>query len=480
MNKNRVAAKTVMTILALALLGSAGVLFSPLGYADEGGVSFWFPVQYGSMAAVPSEPGWSLPLIYYHGSGDADGSKQFSKGGSIRLGLEDDIDVLIAAPTYVFITPVLNGQAAVSVAAAYGRVEVDADATLTGPGGGVLSGSATVGPRSISMGRADYNEAINKTEDEQMLLSIVKGRYGETFSLLAVSGVAANVRFRTNAGVEVGWGPKQNYDGNLVPFSGGLAYEENPTITYAPVQGEQYLRQLLSPIPLNLLVLIIRSGTNPARFLILLANRINNMRNPDFLEAPSAEPAPRFQRFIELCEELDRSGVMQLVEDPRKDVPFDILISDYAPAYSEKVREYLNLLGLPLPAEESKDIVLPVYFAVKGRELYGIAISTRSTFDLIEILRAAIEIPQDHAGAGLAMQYPTMGLAGKNIRIHASKKKPKRAVVAVKHHGYWFYIDETDMQTKLFYVMVRTLWTVSIAAAADQGTAPVLTIPVSR
>jgi hypothetical protein len=108
-----------------------------------------------------------------------------------------------------------------------------------------LSGCAVVGPKSISMGRADYNEAINRTEDEQMLPSIVKGRHGETFSLLAVSGVAANVRFGTNAGVEVGWGSKENYAGNLVPFSGGLAYEENPTITYAPVQGEHYLRQFL-------------------------------------------------------------------------------------------------------------------------------------------------------------------------------------------------------------------------------------------
>ena len=66
MNKNRVAAKTVMTILALALLSSAGALVSPLAYADEGGVSFWFPGQYGSLAAMPAEPGWSLPLIYYH------------------------------------------------------------------------------------------------------------------------------------------------------------------------------------------------------------------------------------------------------------------------------------------------------------------------------------------------------------------------------------------------------------------------------
>ena len=343
-----------------------------------------------------------------------------------------------------------------------------------------LSGCAVVGPRSISMGRADYNEAINKTEDEQMLLSIVKGRYGETFSLLAVSGVAANVRFQTNAGVQVGWGPEKNYVGELTPFSAGLAYEENPTITYAPVQGEQYLRQLLSPIPLNLLVLIIRSGTNPAQYLTLFANRINDMQNPDFLETPSAKPDPRFQRFIELSEELDRSGVMQLVEDPRKDVPFDVLITNYAPAYSEKVREYMTLLGLPMPADESKDIVLPVYFAVKGRDLDGIAISTRSTYDLIEILRAAIDIPQEHAGVGLAFKFPPPGPAGKDIHIHASKDKPKRASVAVKHRRYWFYIDETDMHTKLFYDLVRTLWSVSIASASGQKAAPVLTIPVSR
>jgi len=343
-----------------------------------------------------------------------------------------------------------------------------------------LSGCARVGPWSISMGRAQYNEAINKTEDEQMLLSIVKSRYGETFSLLAVSGVAANVRFRSNTDVQVGFGPSSNYSGNLVPFSGGLAYEENPTITYKPVQGEQYLRQVLSPIPLNLLILIIRSVTFSDYYITLFVNRINDMKNPDFLEAPSAEPDLQFKRFIELDKELDRAGVLQWVEDPGAEIAFDILITGYAPAYTEKVREYLTLLGLPVPTVESKDIVLPVYFAVKGRELDGIAISTRSTFDLVEILCATIAIPQEHVDAGLALDYPTPGLAGKNIRIHTSKDAPNQAAVAVKHRGYWFYIEETDVHTKLFYRMVRTLWSVSIAAASDQNAAPVLTIPVSR
>ena len=346
---------------------------------------------------------------------------------------------------------------------------------------GVLCGCAGVGPTSISMGRADYNEAINKTDDAQMLMSIVRGRYGETFSLLAVTGVAANVRFSTNAGVNVGFGSDDNYAGNLVPFSGGIAYEENPTITYAPVQGSQYVRQLLSPIPLDILLLLVRAMPEPTHIITLLVKKINGLQNPDFLPSPSAEPDPRFLRHVELVTQLRRAGVMQWVEDSRQEVEFDILISGYAPEYTQTVREYIALLGLPLPADESKDIVLPVYFAVNGRQLGGIGISTRSTTDLIEILRAAIEIPQEHNRPGLTVDYPPLGLAGRDILIRSSKNKPKTASMAVKYRGYWFYIEETDQPTKLFFRSMRLFWSVSIASSADSRTAaPVLTIPVSK
>jgi hypothetical protein len=313
-----------------------------------------------------------------------------------------------------------------------------------------------------------------------MLLSIVKNRYGETSSLLAVSSVAANIRFTTSAGIDVGFGPEKNYIGNLVPFSGGFAYEENPTITYAPVQGEKYLRQLMSPIPLDIFILSIRSGTGSSRDFIMLANRINDMRNPDFLEAPSDQPAPRFQRFVELDTKLRKAGVLDILAETKKDGIFDILISNYAPSYSEKVREYLELLGLPMPMDGTEDIVFPVYFTVKGKELDGMAISTRSTYDLIQILIAAIDVPQEHVEAGMTINYPPMGLPGKDIYIHSSKDKPDHAVVAVKHRGYWFYIDDTDMLTKLFYKELRSIWSLSIATAADQIAAPVLTVPVSR
>ena len=146
----------------------------------------------------------------------------------------------------------------------------------------VLFGCAVVGPRSISMGRQDYNEVINRTDDEQMLLSIVKGRYGEISSLLAVSGVAANVRFSSSAGIEAGFGSNDISGENLL--IGGLAYEENPTITYTPVQGEKYVRQLMTPIPLDFLFLVVRSTTNRNHLFSLLVSKVNDLRNPNFFE----------------------------------------------------------------------------------------------------------------------------------------------------------------------------------------------------
>jgi hypothetical protein len=74
---------------------------------------------------------------------------------------------------------------------------------------------------------------------------------------------------------------------------------------------------------------------------------------------------------------------------------------------------------------------------------------------LIGILRAAIALPQKHNRAGVAVNYPPMGLAGKDIRIRSSPDKPNTASLTVKYRRYWFYIDKTDQPSKLFFRSVR-------------------------
>ncbi len=119
----------------------ACLFFTGPASADEGGVSFWAPGQFGSFSALPGEPGWALPIVYLHSSVDAGGGKTFTRGGRITLGIDADVDLLFALPTYTFASPVAGAQAAVSLGAAVGHMKARVDATLTGPGGTVLTGS---------------------------------------------------------------------------------------------------------------------------------------------------------------------------------------------------------------------------------------------------------------------------------------------------------------------------------------------------
>ena len=63
-------------VLALGVLAAA----PGIALADEGGVSFWLPGLYGSLAATPEQPGWSFANIYYHatvsGGGDIAAARQ--------------------------------------------------------------------------------------------------------------------------------------------------------------------------------------------------------------------------------------------------------------------------------------------------------------------------------------------------------------------------------------------------------------------
>jgi AraC-like DNA-binding protein len=110
--------------------------------ADEGGVAFWFPGLYGSLAAVPLVPGWSIGFVDIYNSVSASGNvaaaREITINGikgpvnvNLNLNLKAPPNLILADPTYVFATPVLGGQLAVSLAGATGRSIAGLNGTLT-------------------------------------------------------------------------------------------------------------------------------------------------------------------------------------------------------------------------------------------------------------------------------------------------------------------------------------------------------------
>jgi hypothetical protein len=111
--------------------------------ADEDGISFWIPGFFGSLAAVPQQPGWSLTSIYYHDDVSASGNAavareitigQFSPRINISVNADvhaKNVNIGFVAPTYVFATPFLGGQAAATLLMGYGNNDTSLNATVT-------------------------------------------------------------------------------------------------------------------------------------------------------------------------------------------------------------------------------------------------------------------------------------------------------------------------------------------------------------
>ncbi len=62
------------SLTCVALVCSAIVSMPGTAAADESGTSFWLPGLYGSLAATPATPGWSIAAIYYHTNVSASGA----------------------------------------------------------------------------------------------------------------------------------------------------------------------------------------------------------------------------------------------------------------------------------------------------------------------------------------------------------------------------------------------------------------------
>jgi len=133
--------------------------------ADEGGVSFWIPGFFGSLAATPTTPGWSATSVYYHTSVSAGASvaraKEFEIGGvplnftaNVSANVNASANLEFLAATYTFATPVLGAQASFTLLGAYGANSTSLAGTLalTGPLGNTLSRSDAINSTIVGFG----------------------------------------------------------------------------------------------------------------------------------------------------------------------------------------------------------------------------------------------------------------------------------------------------------------------------------------
>ena len=138
----RIRSRLVATFLIFAALTSA----TSVSLANEGGVSFWLPGQFGSLAAVPQVPGWGFAALNYYtpvsAGGNVAAAREVTIGRlnptinvNLNANLSGNADLVVLNPSYVFATPVLGGQFSANIAAIVGHNSAEINGTLIASSG---------------------------------------------------------------------------------------------------------------------------------------------------------------------------------------------------------------------------------------------------------------------------------------------------------------------------------------------------------
>ncbi|SPF40083.1 exported hypothetical protein [Syntrophobacter sp. SbD1] len=106
-----------------------------------------------------------------------------------------------------------------------------------------------------------------------------------------------------------------------------------------------------------------------------------------------------------------------------------------------------------------------------------IIIQTRSILQTLVLMSGLIEVKDDEKNAarrGLEENPSYESL--KNFKIKSDGQRPSNAFVAIKYCGHWFYIDNSDIYSKIVFSSI--LGVLSMAETGTSGGVPILTLPV--
>lgn len=369
----------------------------------------------------------------------------------------------------------------------------------------ILTGCSSIGPGRVHMDRGTYNNVVRQTEQEQMLMNIVRERYLEISQYIQIGSLTASYSLSQSLSGSVNAttspGPS-SLTSNLSPT---VTYSDTPTISYMPLSSIEFAKSLMTPISMtNFLLLAHAGGYDHTMLYPLFIEQIGNISSDLLNRNGSNIMTPQYVKFsmiMHLISNIYRKGGFEI---PRA-VVFNKSIGGLLRfrnhlEYSPEAVKLERLLEIPI---HSKDIILIDHSLLeKLEEKNGllflnddknkphnlIYVRLRSVYSIISLLGRGVRIPCQDIKAHMTKEVINpdgsiydWGPRMKNIMtIYSSEKEPKEDVlVKVIVHNHWFYIKSSDLTSKDTFDAVIRLFTLTSAIASANNSMPVLTIPVT-
>ena len=331
----------------------------------------------------------------------------------------------------------------------------------------------SVGPDTVARDRFNYGEALATSQREEILQNLVRLRYVESPIFLNISTVVNQYSIEGSIDAGFGWAFGGSGAGTSNTIGGEGRYYDRPTITYAPMSGDQFVEAYLRPILPQSLLTLVQSGYQIDFLFPLMLQSINGHGNANHMAREDRFASPKFTRIVELMNSLQLGGTLRVRAFPSTPAaPADRVYLEWVqptdPAEVKKVDELVSLLGLP-PNLQRAEVVF-------GEPVEGkIALITRSAMAILLDVASYIDIPAEDVERGLVRRgMPSDERRRAPMRIHSGDDEPSDAYVAIQHRDTWFWVAEDDVDSKVCFLALVILSNIS---QQNKAGGPVLTIP---
>ena len=149
--------------------------------------------------------------------------------------------------------------------------------------------SGCVGPNAVRYTRLRYNEVIRDTNDQQLLLNIVRLRYADSPVVIDLPNITSQFEVAGRGNYLGGAGNQFRGQTNL--GFGELSLRDSPTLSYHPREGREIAKALLTPLSSDLFI-VVNAGANLEQLLLMSHQR--HQRRAE--RSPGHDPGPQGSR----------------------------------------------------------------------------------------------------------------------------------------------------------------------------------------
>ena len=386
--------------------------------------------------------------------------------------------------------------------------------------------SGCIGPSAVRYTRLRYNDVVRATNDEQLLINIVRLRYGDSPIFIDLPNITSQFEMSGRGNYLGGYGNQM--PGRASLGFGELSLRDTPTLSYHPREGREIAKALLTPLASDLFI-VVNAGANLEQLLLLTINDSNDVPNapgattllpivPEdnslYLRGIRIIAALRARDATELefgtDEETDSSSepipisqvqgrdLLSAAKDGyvyrpqaqgrvtllKREKRLYLRVRDpyvHSPEMAEMARIFRLTPGLSqyqIKSELSDEAKRPL---PSGDTLY---LNMRSVLQIMTFLSKGVCVPEEHVRSGIAPSTPDADgqpydwtrVTGGNFAVYAQKHRPRAAEVAVPYRGYWFYIAPDDVKSRSVLAILEILFALQESDGKSVG--PLLTLPL--